>query len=271
MSANTVSSDVFTEAFDSRDDLIAAIKAYSLAHGFAVTIDRSKLSRYVRLHCDHSGAYRDRIKATYGAKRRMISTRKNGCPFYVYASISSTASSDGKWHVKKYNLTHSHETNTAHLILHPAARVACLTDTQKAQINIYINEDMKPSDVARILRCHWSNILITPQDISNIRKASILKKLAGRSPIEFLLSELDADGWFYKYETDIDKHITFLMFAHPDSIKWANKYHMILVCDCIYKTNIYDLPLLHITTNTPTGSTFSIAFCLMLNEQTEAY
>ena len=271
MSANITPSDIFTEAFDSRDDLIAAVKAYGIARGYAVTTDKSTGSRNIRLHCDHGGHYKNGKNALYGAKHRITTTRRIGCPFYVYASVSEKKSSDRKWRIKNYDLTHSHKMNPEELILHPSIRRACLTDVQKHQINTYIDADIKPTDVADILRRQWPDILITPQDISNIRKASVLEKLAGRSPVEFLLSELDADGWFYKYKTDTDRHITFLIFAHPDSIKWARKYHMTFVCDCTYKTNIYEMPLLHITTNTPSGSTFSIAFCLMLNEKKEAY
>ena len=61
------------------------------------------------------------------------------------------------------------------------------------------------------------------------------------------------------------------MFAHPESIKYANKYNRVFVLDCTYKTNRYGMPLLHIIGVSPSNSTFSIAFCFMQNEQEESY
>lgn len=45
----------------------------------------------------------------------------------------------------------------------------------------------------------------------------------------------------------------------------------VLVLDCMYKTNRYRMPLLHIIGISPSNSTFSIAFCFMQNEQEESY
>lgn len=61
------------------------------------------------------------------------------------------------------------------------------------------------------------------------------------------------------------------MFAHPESIKYANKYNRVFVLDCTYKTNRYQMPLLHIIGISPSNSTFSIAFCFMQNEKEESY
>jgi hypothetical protein len=61
------------------------------------------------------------------------------------------------------------------------------------------------------------------------------------------------------------------MFAHPESIQYANRYNRVFVLDCTYRTNRYGMPLLHIIGVSPSNTTFSIAFCFMQNEQEESY
>lgn len=261
---------VFTQLYNSREHLLTAIRTYAIAHGFAVSIHRSEAGRYIRLSCDLGGEYRDRIKAPDGAKRRITSSRLAGCGFFVYA-ITSKKDPEGKWCIKSFNLIHNHETKEADLIHHPAARNICLTEAQKAKIHILIELDYSPKDIIPLIYMDWPKLLITAKDISNLRQAYILKKLDGKSPMEFLLSELANQKWHVKFQTDPNGYITFLLFAHPKSIEYANKFNRVFIMDCTYKTNIYNMPLFHFIGCTSSNSTFSIAFGLMLNEQTEAY
>lgn len=61
------------------------------------------------------------------------------------------------------------------------------------------------------------------------------------------------------------------MFAHPESIRYANLYNRVFVLDFTYKTNRYGMPLLHMIGVSPSNLTFSIAFCFMHNEQEQSY
>ena len=56
---------------------------------------------------------------------------------------------------------------------------------------------------------------------------------------------------------DVDKDI---IWSHPDSIKLLNSFPTVLICDTIYKTNKYRLPLLEIVGVTSTEMNFSVAF-----------
>lgn len=82
---------------------------------------------------------------------------------------------------------------------------------------------------------------------------------------------LQENSWKYAIKQDNEGHVLFFMFAHPESIKYANLYNRVFVLDCTYKTNRYGMPLLHIIGVSSSNSTFSIAFCFMQNEQEESY
>lgn len=114
-------------------------------------------------------------------------------------------------------------------------------------------------------------ILIKPRDIYNIRIESRRKKLGNSTPLEFLRETLQNDNWRYAFKQDTEGHILFFMFAHPESIRYANQYNRVFLLDCTYKTNRYKMPLLHIIGLSPSNSSYSIAFCFMQNEQEESY
>lgn len=97
------------------------------------------------------------------------------------------------------------------------------------------------------------------------------EQLAGRTPIQYLQEQLLIHKWKSAFKQDIEGRITFFMFAHPKSIRYANKYSRVFILDCTYKTNRYEMPLLHIIGVSPSNTTFSVGFCFMQNEQEESY
>ena len=62
--------------------------------------------------------------------------------------------------------------------------------------------------------------------------------------------------------------MTKLFFAHFKGIELAQAFPEVLLIDCTYRTNMYNMPLLHFTGVTPTGENFSIGFALLLAENT---
>ena len=62
--------------------------------------------------------------------------------------------------------------------------------------------------------------------------------------------------------------MTKLFFAHFKGIELAQAFPEVLLIDCTYRTNMYNMPLLHFTGVTPTGENFSIGFTLLSAENT---
>jgi len=57
-----------------------------------------------------------------------------------------------------------------------------------------------------------------------------------------------------------------LFFAHSLSLKLLSRYHTVLFLDCTYKTNKYNMPLLHIAGVSGNNNSFSAAFCFLASE-----
>jgi hypothetical protein len=156
------------------------------------------------------------------------------------------------------------------MIAHPIARRRQFTEAQTKTIQDLSDIGSKPQHILGLIRKD-PNILIKPRDIYNIRGESRRKKLGNYTPLEFLRETLQNNNWRYAFKQDTEGHILFFIFAHPESIRFANQYNRVFLLDCTYKTNRYKMPLLHIIGLSPSNSSYSIAFCFMQNEQEESY
>jgi hypothetical protein len=252
------------QVFDSRELLIASVRQHALSQGYAITTIRSNADKNVFLGCDRGGTYHDRVNAQEGSKRRLTTTRRISCPFRLYGKKIFGA----KWELKVRNPSHNHPADNC-MTGHPAARR--LTEEQLQKILHQSEVGSNPRDILSIIKVEYPDALVIPRDIYNARSALRRQKLGNYTPLEFLLKTLQENNWKYAIEQDREGRILFFMFAHPESIKYANLYNRVFVLDCTYKTNRYRMPLLHIIGVSPSNSTFSVAFCFMQNEQEQSY
>jgi MULE transposase domain len=253
------------QIFDSRELLIDSVRQHALSQGYAISITGANANRNVSLGCDRGGKYHDRINAPEGAKRRLTTTRRIGCPFKLYGKKILNSE---KWELKVRHPSHNHPADNS-MIGHPSARK--LTEEQLRNVHHMSEVGSKPREILTLIKRENSDALVTPRDIYNARSALRRQKLGNSTPIELLQKTLQENYWKYAIKQDHEGHILFFMFAHPKSIEYANKYNRVFVLDCTYKTNRYKMPLLHIIGVSPSNSTFSIAFCFMQNEQEESY
>lgn len=254
------------QVFETREQLLASIQQHALTYGYAITTVSSSRDRNITLGCDRGGRYHDRIDALDGAKRRKTSTKRINCPFRLYAKKLNT----GQWEIQVRDPIHNHEADD-NMIGHPLARRRQLTEDQIQTIQHLSDTGSTPRHIISLIRKQQPNILIKPKDCYNIRDELRRKKLGNYTPLEFLRETLQDNSWRYAFKQDTEGHILFFMFAHPESIRYANQYNRVFLLDCTYKTNRYKMPLLHIIGLSPSNSSFSIAFCFMQNEQEESY
>lgn len=97
------------------------------------------------------------------------------------------------------------------------------------------------------------------------------EKLAGRTPLQAALDLLQAAEWSYVPFTSPDGTLRRLFFAHPGSIELAKIFNHVCILDSTYKTNRFNLPLLQAVSHASTGQTFTIAFCLLGDEDEKNY
>jgi hypothetical protein len=185
------------------------------------------------------------------------------CPFSVLARESGEG-----WTLKhrqgQHFATHNHEPS-----LHPSAHPIQRQLSQGTQIPPLSSAGLAPKEIQTIVRQNGS--LETRQDIYN-RIAEVRRdSREGESPIHALANQLEKEGFWSRVEYGPDRHVTAVLFAHPDSLVYLRAYPEVLLLDCTYKTNKYGMPLLDMIGVDATGRSFCIAFAFLSGETEEDY
>lgn len=104
---------------------------------------------------------------------------------------------------------------------------------------------------------------VTVRDIYNARHRLRIDVLGGQSPIEALFAELSMNDFTWEYQATEAGNVTHLFFASHTSIDLVHSYPEVILLDCTYKTNCFNLPLLNIVGVTGLGTSFYLAFAFL--------
>ena len=252
--------------FKSRDDLFQSINSYAESRGYAFTTQRSTREKngFLRVYyaCDRSRRlpFLDDLREG----KRKTTTRMTNCLFSVVARESNEG-----WTLKhrfgKQHATHNHEPS-----LHPSAHpIHRQLSGGTSQLPALSDAGLAPKEIQTVVR--QSGSLATRQDIYN-RIAKVRRdSRQGESPIHALANQLEKEGFWSRVQYGLDRHVTAVLFAHPDSLVYLRAYLEVLLLDCTYKTNKYGMPLLDMIGVDATGRSFCIAFAFLNGETEEDY
>ena len=251
--------------FESRNALFESINSYAKPRGYAFTTQRSfrRPDGFLKVYfaCDRSR----RLPSSPGRDRqRKTTTRMTNCPFSVVARESSEG-----WTLKhrlgQHYTTHNHEPS-----LHPSAHpIHRQLSGSTSQLPALSDAGLAPKEIQTVVR--QSGSLATRQDIYN-RIAEVRRdSRQGESPIHALANQLEQEGFWSRVQYGPDRHVTAVLFAHPDSLVYLRAYPEVLLLDCTYKTNKYGMPLLDMIGVDATGRSFCIAFAFLSGETEEDY
>ncbi|KAI7948532.1 hypothetical protein MJO29_010197 [Puccinia striiformis f. sp. tritici] len=131
---------------------------------------------------------------------------------------------------------------------------------------------LKPQGILTAMKKTHPNekILATISTIYTTRKKSRLQSLQGLSPIAHLNKTLLNTDFTTTTKVNDEGVLKALFFCHTRSVELLTAYPHIILLHCTYKTNKYNMPLLHISGITGANKTFSIVFCFMA-EETESF
>ncbi len=245
------------EVFESRQALIASTQSWASHHGYAIVITQSKAGK-VYLGCDRGGAYRNRMHLTDATRRRRTGSRLIGCPFSLVG-----VSLNGTWHlyVRDEQQNHAASTTTSQ---HPTLQR--LSPMQRAEIRELSQAGVAPRAITAFLRREDAGSPVLVRDVYNARTQMQVESLAGRTPIHELMAQLDADQLHTATKLNVDGHLTHLFFAFQDAVKLYNVYPEVLLPDCTYKTNRFNMPLLNVIGITGLGTSFYLSYTFLQAE-----
>lgn len=90
--------------FDTRNELLYAVRRFYAAKGYVLSIRGSRPDKYVNLRCERSGCYRDTRQVPADQRKRKRTSRLIGCPF----EIRGKKQEEGFWMVEIREPKHNH-------------------------------------------------------------------------------------------------------------------------------------------------------------------
>ncbi|KUF93665.1 hypothetical protein AM588_10007297 [Phytophthora nicotianae] len=116
------------------------------------------------------------------------------------------------------------------------------------------------------------NTLIVPKDIANAKDSARRRVLTSATPIEALFNQLNQDKIFYRYTTHLEtQRLKYLLWAHPATASLYKVNSDILVMDCTYKSNKFDLPLLNVISLTGMDTVIPVCQAWIPGEKKQDY
>jgi hypothetical protein len=107
---------------------------------------------------------------------------------------------------------------------------------------------------------------LQPYDIYNLNASFKREQRHGLSANDALIKHLEDNQIHFKINVTPENRTRRLFIAYPQSIQLARANQDVILVDNTYKTNKFDMPLLHMVGITSSGMTFSIGFCFLPGE-----
>jgi hypothetical protein len=256
--------------YNSRDELVTAINTWAATRGYAFITRKSTTKtsgrKIVTYACDRSWQHKPSAKKKH---MRKTTTRGTGCPFSVLAKESLDKTTWSLQHRPDKECSKHNHPPSQHPSAHPVHRK--LNSTGKATLSELVSAGISPRDIQTYLRQQDGNSLATRQDIYNCIAKLKDDMHEGQSSIHALINKLDREGFWSRLRVDGNQRVTAILFAHPGSLQYLQAYSDLLLLDCTYKTNKYQMPLLDMIGVDACRRSFCIAFAFLSGEQEEDY
>ncbi|XP_057444454.1 protein FAR1-RELATED SEQUENCE 5-like [Lotus japonicus] len=258
------------DIFDTRDELEQWAKNVGKANGYVLVIARSDYAIsggkvFVTIKCAKHGIYRP-YKDPNTFKYKKTASQKTDCKFNLKGR---PAKGDRMWRLKVMDGKHNHEPAKS-LVGHPY--VGRLTEEEKGLVDTMTSTWTPPRQILATLKENNPGNLTTITQVYSCNKRFKKEERGPLTEMQHLMKKLvEAKYVHFERQQADSSEIRDLFWAHPDAVRLFNTFSHVVIMDCTYKTNRYQIPLLEMVGLTSTGLTFSIAFCYIVREHTIDY
>jgi hypothetical protein len=270
--------------YESHEAVENAYQQHALDKGYGVVkVDTGGLKKYskkkgrkVVFGCDRWGKY-DPSKAVkanpevHESKRRKgTSSRKCNCPFRIFA-IEDPVTLKWKAFIKEEHHNHDPSSESTSHPSHRRAGIATLPESSKQMVDTLRLRNTPVSTVRAQLGD--MGVKVTSKDLYNMKQRARNAELGGLTAVQWLYDTLQELRWFCRFDTDpnVPNRVTRIFFAHPGSVQLLKGNPDVILLDCTYKTNRFNMPLLNICGVTGNNMTPQIAMAFLSGEKEVDY
>lgn len=260
-------SPIFGKEFINMTSGIMYLNAVARHQGYGIAIESHKTEKHQKVRIYFRCSLGRPVNSV--AKVRTSSSKMTGFPYRL--SLNYHSKSD-RWVVQRDSKTpEKHEHNHPPFDKpHNFSKNRQFSPEILSQINLLASAGCRAAQI----RCLIDFEPGSEPLVRDIRNALYCQRdvwLAGRTPIQGMFDLITEHKWAFRTTTSTNGTLQSLFMASPHGIELARRFPTVIGLDCTYKTNRFNLPLLHMVGTTKTHKTFTIALCFMHSEVEERY
>jgi hypothetical protein len=265
------------------DQLVAAASSWSKDYGFMTSLKGTddghwKVGNVIltgkrrgSIQCARSGTYRGHGKRTGEPPSEDVKTRKTNCPFLIHYTIDPKNGQEFyvlREDLKSFCLSHNHAPDDPAIFYQYRRLTGAALDYA-----LDLTSRMSPASILGTLQAKFGReCCAVYDDIRNLQQRTWAKERRGMKSTEAMLTVLQSVKMSARYWLDPKTaELLGVLISDPMAMVLAHRYGRVLQMDCTYKTNKYNMPMLHITSHVGTNNTFTVAICFMRQETTADY
>lgn len=254
--------------YPDRATLKEAVNEYGVRNGYSVNIGQSRGTDFnCELKCDIYGAHREHRPELAHHRQREAWTRKKGCRFKIRARKDTTRPAPHQWWIEVIEPLHNHPAIPPELL----SQERRATPEQQRWIQQLQEWGMPRRGILNSLDDIWPGHHLGYRAIQYVHEETKRSKYGGLSSAQYLEHKLVAADVPYNIWTDQESKLTALLVLNPDAIRLYQRLPSVILMDCTYRTNQYNMPALHIMGVSGTGRGFSLGIALLSQETIPFY
>ena len=269
--------------YPSKAAIKEAWREHGEKHGVAYAIKASKTNAkgkpyYCFVACSRGG-HKYTVKPPKGTvhkrKRPNRGSHKTGCPMqFIAAAVNKEDPENSEWDLcwskGAVSYLHNHH-GVEDLSLLASARAAQMDESTVRTVRTHYETGLTPDQSATVLRMANKNSLITPKDISNARFRMNRSRLGRDTKVEALFRSLDQHDYWYRHVEDEQLHLQSIIWFNKQTLELFRKAPDVLLIDCTFKTNRYNLPLLNILATSGNNTSIHLGVALLPGQREGCY
>ena len=235
---------------------------------------RNKSGAYYKklIRCTRGGKLKNSRKLTDETRvRPNRGSKKTQCPMTFKLIADDPQDAGGRWKIvhstNKGSYLHNHKAIAA--IGLPGHRRRARTEQVKARIASGAASSIQASQILASIRSEQDTeqMLITRRDVDN-ELARLRKEMVGtQTAVEAMFNEMKKLGFHFRYSVNEDDNsLERLFLIHPKSLELLRRYPDVLLIDCTYKTNKYNLPLVNLAVVSGMNTTVQAGLAFIRSE-----
>jgi len=270
--------------YASEQEAEEGMHAWTFAHGFNLSKRRKSTLPDNRVWsrsfvCDRAGAPMNTRKLTDSDRvRPMAGSKRCGCEMRLTLRAVDKNDPEGSWEIvhstQDVSWMHNHPPSKD-IRIHAAHRQRAATVRREGAgpaslaeyVNVHALSGVQTASIHASMLLQDPGSMTLPKDIANARYKTRINALATHTAIESLLARLTEQQFFFRFEHDPEtSRLRYLIWAHPGMLTFYRAHPDVLIMDCTYKTNCYNLPLLNIIAMSAMNTVIPVAQCWLPGE-----